>query len=259
MIIKRSNNGKFPLVLLHGWGVNSAVWDFVHEPLEQWFDVVCIDLPGFGVNHQHLPEHYSLDALAQMVAPHCPQGSIIAGWSLGGLVAAKVALINQDAVAGVCLIASSPRFVEGEQWKGVKPDVLEQFSVQLSQNMEKTVERFLAIQAMGSESARKDIKALKEALIEHPPANPDALAAGLSILHDTDLREHLLELKLPVKGLFGRLDSLVAMKSIEQWAPTMPDFQYHVLHKASHAPFISHRDEFVEQFYQLHRAVLQAN
>ncbi len=245
MIIKHSNNGKLPLVLLHGWGLNSAVWDFVLPDLELLFDVHRIDLPGFGVNTHKVPSRYDLVELAQMIAPLCPQGSILAGWSLGGLVASQMALQNSDQFASLCLIASTACFVEQPGWKGIKPDVLQSFSAALCGDSEKTVGRFLAIQAMGSASARDDIKFLKQALFSGGLPHAEALAGGLSILQCNDLRDDLAGLKIPVKGIFGRLDSLVALRSIEQMAPSLHDFDYRVLAKASHAPFISHREEFM--------------
>lgn len=248
MIIKHSNNGKSPLVLLHGWGLNSVVWDPVMAELEQQFDVYRIDLPGFGFNHHRLPECYDLAALVELIAPLCPDGSILAGWSLGGLVASQIALQYGDRFSSLCLIASTPCFVQKIGWKGIKPTVLQQFAKDLQQDSKKTIERFLAIQAMGSETARQDTKQLKKTVFAAGPAQPQALSGGLAILEDIDLRAQLPTLTLPVKGIFGRLDSLVAIRSIEQIADSLPDFEYKVLVKASHAPFISHPEAFVAAF-----------
>lgn len=258
MIIKHTKNGKYPLVLLHGWGLNSAVWDFVLPQLEQWFDVIRIDLPGFGVNHQHGPSQYSVENLARKIAPYCPDDSIVVGWSLGGLVGAQMALEQPQKVTSLCLVASTPCFVEQDLWKGIKPQVLQQFVAQLSEDREKTVERFLAIQAMGSATVRQDVKQLKQALNAYPKASEAALAGGLQILKSTDLRQAMTQLTMPVKGIFGRLDALVAIKSIEQWAGSLPDFEYKVVHKASHAPFISHRTEFIEHLYEMYQGQIRS-
>ena len=253
MIVKHSNNGNFPLVLLHGWGLNSGVWDQVTADLEPHFDVHRICLPGFGDNHDKPIERFDLDLLAELVAPVCPDGSIIAGWSLGGLVASHIALKHPEKASSVCLIASSPRFVEQEDWKGIKPDVLEMFTEDLAADSQKTVDRFLAIQAIGSVSAKHDIKSLRQAIRNYPAANIDALYGGLDLLATVDMREELRSLDIPIKGIFGRLDSLVALHSIEKFSHTLKDFDYRVLPKASHAPFISHRAEFVEHLLALYQ------
>jgi pimeloyl-[acyl-carrier protein] methyl ester esterase len=113
----------------------------------------------------------------------------------------------------------------------------------------------MAIQAMGSESARQDVKQLKQAVFDYPPANPLALSHGLAILAGCNLRDELKSLTLPVKGIYGRLDSLVAIKSIESMANQMHNFEYRVLAKASHAPFISHRVEFLQHFDELYNQI----
>jgi pimeloyl-[acyl-carrier protein] methyl ester esterase len=251
MIIKQSKNGKYPLVLLHGWGVNSGVWDFVLADLEQSFDVFRIDLPGFGLNADVKIDKYDLDFLAEMIAPFCPQNSLLIGWSLGGLVASRIALQYPQKAASLCLIASSPCFAEKIGWKGIKPEVLRQFSTALTQDSQKTIERFLAIQAMGSESVRKDVKWLKQTILSHPQARLEALIGGLVILEETDMRADFQSLKMPIKGIYGQRDTLVAIESVEQLEKSLNNFEYRVIPKASHAPFISHREHFMDNFYAL--------
>ncbi len=253
MISKHSNNGKLPLVLLHGWGVNSGVWDKLFDDLSQWFDVICLDIPGFGCNQAQLPQPFDLDSLSERLAPLCPPGSIVVGWSLGGLIACNMALKFNHDIRSVCLVASSPKFLAEDDWLGIKAEVLDAFSQQLVVDIDKTVARFLAIQAMGSETARKDIAELKHAVMAHPVAAPQALSGGLDILRDSDLRLALETLKLPLRGIYGRLDTLVPLQSIERMAQRLDDFEYGVVHKASHAPFMSHKDEFIEQLLKFYR------
>lgn len=247
MICKQLKNGKYPLILLHGWGLNSAVWQLVAEDLAEYFDVHCIDLPGFGVNHQMAPEPYDLDALVDLVEPLCPENSLILGWSLGGMVATRMATRFSHKVAAMCLVASSPCFVEQSDWRAVKPDVLDGFSQSLLEDSQKTIERFLAIQTIGSPSAKQDIKWLKQSLQDYPPAAESALIGGLTLLQQLDLRQELKQLSLPITGIYGQLDALVPIKSVLNFAKTMENFSVEVVKKASHAPFISHREAFVRQ------------
>ncbi|MGL5588977.1 MAG: pimeloyl-ACP methyl ester esterase BioH, partial [Aeromonas veronii] len=109
-----------------------------------------------------------------------------------------------------------------------------------------TIERFLAIQAMGSEHARDDIRQLRHWLAERPTPQFAALEAGLTLLADIDLREPLRELDLPWLRVYGRLDSLVPKAAIPLLDDLYPASRSVTLNKASHAPFISHPDEFIE-------------
>lgn len=252
MIGRQSENGKFPCVLLHGWGISSVAWQLIVEPLEQYFDVIQIDLPGFGINAHDCPADYTLDELADKIAPiiveKVPHKALVVGWSLGGLVATRLATRYNEQVAALCLVASSPCFVEQENWPGIKASVLSSFAQLLRDDSNTTIERFLAIQAMGSEHARDDIKWLKKVVLRQQKADMIALQGGLEILQNTDLRQELAELSIPVRGIYGRLDSLVPRKTIEPLSELVKDFEYTIVKKASHAPFISHKDEFMQLF-----------
>lgn len=234
-------------VLLHGWGMNSNVWQQVLPQLNQEikdYSFEAFDLAGFGENQQ-LPSPYSLENVAAEIAEKLTPNTVLVGWSLGGLIAIYIAKHWPEKVAKIVLVASTPLFSEQQDWPGIKVKVLENFTEQLQQNPIRTVERFLSIQALGSDSAKDDIKALKIALSLSHPAHEIALKQGLSMLLNDDLRADFASLKQPVAGIFGRLDALVPVKAELQMQMLNPQFETVVIDKASHAPFISHKVEFV--------------
>jgi len=73
----------------------------------------------------------------------------------------------------------------------------------------------------------------------------EALTAGLDILQNEDLRALFTHCPVPISAIFGRLDALVPYRAIAQMAALNTEFEYEVLDKASHAPFISHKNEFI--------------
>ncbi len=237
--------GKPTLVLLHGWGLNHAVWQQVIPFFQQNYQVLTPDLPGFGLNQQ-CPSPYTLSAVAAQLAQQIPSQSLVLGWSLGGLIATRLALDFPDKVKALALVASSPCFLAKAGWPGMEERVLSQFATSLSKDLALTVERFLAIQALGSETARQDIKTLKQAVLSLPLPQAEALAGGLQLLAHHDLRAELAELRMPLAGCFGRLDSLVPVSMLELFRQLCPAADITVLPKASHAPFISHQTEFVQ-------------
>lgn len=233
------------LVLVHGWGLNSLVWQPIQAELEQHFEVHLIDLAGFGLSRD-VPVADELDGWAKMAVEAVDKPAIWLGWSLGGLIATQVALHYPDQVEQLVTVASSPKFSTSKDWQGIKPQVLSLFQQQLQQDFSKTLERFLAIQAMGSDSARQDILALKNILSARPLPNPQALEIGLELLDKVDLRKHLSKVDVPFFRIYGRLDSLVSQKLIAEIDALAPQSQCVILPKASHAPFISHKVEFLE-------------
>lgn len=239
---------RIPLVFIHGWGLNSAVWTPTIEKLQQHVEIITIDLPGFGLNINHIVDDYSLENIANEIQSAVGTRAIYVGWSLGGLVTTQLALNFPEKVSACITVASSPCFlnkeVEVPQWPGILPNVLTMFYQQLAQDTKKTIEGFLKIQAMGSPNIRQDIKTLRHLVMQQPLPTQTILSNSLQLLETCDLREQLPTLTLPFLRLYGKLDSLVPKAVIKQVDELLPNSDKHIFDKASHAPFISHSDEF---------------
>ncbi|KLQ32281.1 pimeloyl-ACP methyl ester esterase BioH [Enterobacter cloacae complex sp. P12RS] len=234
--------GNCHLVLLHGWGLNAEVWHCISEELASKFTLHLVDLPGYGRSRGF--GAMSLDEMAQHVVDAAPQNAIWLGWSLGGLVASQIALSWPERVRALVTVASSPCFSAKEAWPGIKPDVLAGFQQQLSDDFQRTVERFLALQTMGTETARQDARALKQVVLSLPMPDVEVLNGGLEILKTADLREPLAGLSMPHLRIYGYLDGLVPRKVVPLLDSLWPDSESQVIAKAAHAPFISHPKEF---------------
>ncbi|ATG75545.1 pimelyl-ACP methyl ester esterase [Zobellella denitrificans] len=247
MSVYVERRGRGPdLVLLHGWGMNGAVWQGLAELLEADFRLHLVDLPGFG-HSPALPASAGLDDWAGAVLGAAPPRAAWLGWSLGGLIATHAALRMPERVGGLITLASSPRFVAGDDWPGIKAGVLAEFERQLAEDHLQVVNRFLALQAMGSEHARDDIRRLRDSLGQKPTPDAGALAAGLALLGEVDLRPRLAELRVPLLRLYGRLDGLVPRKAAALVDELAPNSLSHIEPRASHAPFISHPDATAER------------
>lgn len=234
--------GNCHLVLLHGWGLNAEVWHCVQEELASQFTLHLVDLPGFGRSHGF--GAMTLEEMAQQVLERAPQNAIWLGWSLGGLVASQIALTHPERVQALVTVASSPCFSAREDWPGIKPEVLTGFQQQLSDDFKRTVERFLALQTMGTDTARQDARTLKNIVLSLPMPNVEVLNGGLEILKTVDLRQPLATLSVPHLRLYGYLDGLVPRKVVPLLDALWPQSESRVIAKAAHAPFISHPGEF---------------
>ncbi|KHN55701.1 pimeloyl-ACP methyl ester esterase BioH [Pectobacterium fontis] len=236
--------GKTDLVLLHGWGLNAQVWQSIVTRLAPHFRLHLVDLPGYGRSQGFGP--MSLGDMAEKVVAQAPQRAVWLGWSLGGLVASQIALRAPARVEKLITVASSPCFSAQDGWPGIKPDILQGFQQQLSEDFRRTVERFLALQTLGTDSARQDARLLKNVVLEQPMPSVEVLNGGLAILREADLRQPLADLTVPFLRLYGALDGLVPRNVAglldDEWANSTAV----VMPKAAHAPFISHPDVFTE-------------
>lgn len=245
MYLQSRTQGQGPdLALLHGWGVNSGVWQPIATILEQHFRVTYIDLPGYGVNAQAPLGANTLAFIAEQVSACLPPTFHLMGWSLGGLIAQQIALAQPQRINKLLLVATSPKFAKEPDWPGIEPLILQAFMHQLSTNFAKTLDRFLAIQALGSDTAKSDIRLIKQSIEQYPMPNIAALQGGLQLLAQADLRAVLGQHSVSTHWMMGRLDSLVPVALAEYLAQAQPKHSQHIFQHASHAPFISHPEAF---------------
>ncbi|WP_437615373.1 pimeloyl-ACP methyl ester esterase BioH [Erwinia sp. V71] len=244
-----TGTGNVDLVLLHGWGLNAEVWRGLVTRLSPHFRLHLVDLPGFG--RSGASGALSLDEMVDVLQPQLPQRAIWLGWSLGGLVASRLALRFPQQVRALVSVASSPCFAANDDWPGIKPDTLQNFQQQLSSDFQRTVERFLALQTLGTEHARQDARQLKEVVLSQPVPSVAVLEGGLEILRTVDLRHEMTALTPPLWRIYGRLDGLVPRKVAQLLDDAWPQSTSWVMEKAAHAPFISHPDEFCQYLLEV--------
>ncbi len=233
------------LVLVHGWGLNADVWDELANELAKRHRVTVVDLPGYG--RSPLGDGpYTLAALAAALAQAVPRPAIWIGWSLGGLVCQQLARDYPARVERLVPVCSSPRFVRGSGWPcGIDPEVLTQFGWDLAADFRGTLLRFLALEARGSDHARDELRALRERVFRHGEPALRAVQGGLALLSESDLRADLRSLHCPVQWILGERDQLVPAATGERLPALCADMRCDVIPGAAHAPFLSHRAEFI--------------
>lgn len=239
------------LTMLHGWGLNSAVWGTLTERLSEHFTLHLVDLPGHGFSSVIGGE--TIDDFARHVIDAAPPGHLL-GWSLGGQIALQIAAQQPEFVAKLILIGTTPRFVEAEDWAhGKKREVLDQFAQELNTNYAATIRRFLALQTLHAPHARATIARLHAAVTARGAPDVAALMTGLKLLGDSDLRPLLPRIDHSTLILQGTRDALTAERGAHWLSAQMPNATYNVFEDAAHAPFLSHEDAFVSALVEFLR------
>ena len=234
------------LVLLHGWGMHGGVWNPVKDRLAERFRLHVVDLPGFGFSQTIMP--YDLPGLVEAIAPHVPKNIALCGWSLGGQVALQWALDRPQQIGKLLLLSSTPRFIQEPGWDaGIALETFEQFAAGILNNYQPEMTRFLSLQAQGGEDARETIRELKQHFFQRPPPSAAALQAGLDILLESDFRAVAKSIPISSCVLHGGRDRVVPVHAGEWLAAQLPKAQMHRQEQASHAPFLSHPEWFVEK------------
>jgi len=225
------------LVMLHGWAMHGGIFAPFADALAPHFRLHLVDLPGHGFSRDDTGTLDPADC-ARRIVDATPR-AIWLGWSLGGLVALRAALDRPDHIRGLVLIASSPRFVVGADWpEGVASNVFGEFGAGLARDYRGTIERFLALEALGSDQTRVELRDLKAHVFERGEPARAALEQGLRILDTVDLRSEMARLKTPSLWIAGRRDRLIKPAAM-QWAAAQSHGRY-LECNSGHAPFLAH-------------------
>ena len=240
LYIQQSGRHDAPaLILLHGWGMSSAIWQGWLPVLEREYQVITVDLPGLGKSGFASDQPYRLDTLADLIVeqitPRLTASALWLGWSLGGLVAAQIAQRCPEKVSGLITISTSPCFVQRPDWpEAMLAETFSSFQDSLALNPQKTLTRFAMLQGQGDPDARALLRRLKP-IIAESVAGASKLSESLALLAD-DYRSLFAELSVPRLFLFADNDALVpgAVSQSE-----LLRNHAHLLADAGHVPFIN--------------------
>lgn len=206
------------------------------EALQKHCTLHVVDLPGHG---------YSRDCGVSLQPSACAQAIIEAtppaawlGWSMGGSIALSAALEHPDHVQGLAMLSASPRFVRGADWPhGVDAAVFRQFGVDLDHDYRDTLDRFLALEAMGSEHSRAEIRQLRKDVFARGEPDPRVLKEGLALLETVDQRARVAELTQPSTWIAGARDRLVPPTAMD-WSAQQCGGDFTRIEHAGHAAFL---------------------
>ena len=233
------------MVLVHGWGLHSVVWDNIMPALLEKFKVTVIDLPGFG--RSPIPSgEYDLNYLTEQVLAVAPKNAIWLGWSLGGMIALNASIRFPERVRGLITVATTPKFIADERWPmALDSGVLSHFRTLLLEDWEGTLIRFLALQCKDSTTIKDDVRFLKEIVFFHGQPSSKALRCGLDVLRDVDLLDGLSCIQAPTLYVLGEKDNLVPVGISRELKNLQPNAKVAVIEGASHVPFISDQTTFL--------------
>jgi len=234
------------LVLLHGWGVNSRVWDSVVPTLSETFEVSAIDLPGYGSMAAH-DAGQDLDQIADVVLSQAPDSAIWCGWSLGGMVAMAAAMKQPERIKRLALICSSPRFMTGDQWEhGTSETVMQNLSDQFEKDFSQALARFFLLQLGASPDARTRSRELAQAILQEPAPSWNSLLQGLNLLRVADLRDSIANIQCPTEIMLGTEDRVIPAEAGRFLAREIPNARLHEI-EAGHIPFLTSSDWFIDR------------
>ncbi len=240
-----------PLVLLHGWGVNTAIWNALIPKLEPEFELHIIELPGYG-NSPPTQTEMSLVEITENVLSQAPDQAVWVGWSLGGTIALNAALTHPERIRKLQLISMTPRFLTGSGWEhGIRKEAFDQLAISFRGDYTKALQSFLRLQLYKTDRAEQRIsrqmaKDLTTQIVARHTPSVAVLQNGLAILANTDLRDQLPHLTIDTQIIAGRNDPLVPIEASHFLDQNLTSPHSLIEMETGHIPFLESTKGYIK-------------
>ncbi|MDG1818951.1 MAG: malonyl-ACP O-methyltransferase BioC [Porticoccaceae bacterium] len=228
-----------PIVLVHGWGVDSQIWQSLPQQLSQVADILTLDLPGFG--QSPLLENYSQASLINWLAEVLPERCYLLGLSLGGMLSCAFAAQYPQRISGLITISSNLSFVAGNDYSQAMPaEQFQGFTALWDADNQDCLKRFGGLQAQGDKQQRQLMRQLRTMTGE---MDPSAAGALLKLLGEIDNQAAIAALNCPALMIFGEADALVPVACIEIFKAENSQLEIAVVEGAGHLPHLSSAEQ----------------
>jgi len=221
-------------VWLHGWATDSRVF----APLTASLATPCL-APNLeewlgGRRPEHWPEALAAQ-LEKAVRPGEPL--VLAGWSLGAMLALEATPLLGECLAGLILLSGCARFIrEDTNPDGQDPRALHLMRRRLPGSSARVLGEFYD-SLFPAEQAEHRGRLRSELEPGWLAQNPVWLDSGLEYLLQTDLRPRLDGIQVPVRLVHGAADRVIAVELGRELAGALPAARFVELEQAGHLPF----------------------
>lgn len=238
-----------PVLLLHGWLNSWAIWRPTIELLGNEFRFYALDFLGFGDSDGRTTT-FSVDNFTGMVSQFFDRLGIqkapLIGHSMGGTVSLKVALANPDRVVKVIVVGSP---IQGASLRPLLRlaaypgwDSLSKSAPALYTVFQRGFMTFLRGYGYFMAKDGKAVASMLTADVSKLTAAPFFQSIGT--LRQTDLRNSIAALPMPVLGVYGRKDIIVHPNQGDALKLAMPASKIAWFDQSGHFPMMDESEKF---------------
>lgn len=226
------------LVLIHALGTSLSLWDGITACLPR-HRILRLDLRGHGASDVP-PAPYAMGALVRdverLIDHFGLKETVVAGVSLGGMIAQGLAVKRLDLVRGLVLSNTAARIGTAAQWRDRIATVREQGLETLA---DATMERWLGRGWRGNPA----LPALRQGFVQTDPQGWIGCAAAIA---GTDFYETTATLRLPTLAIAGANDGSTPPDLVRETADLIPGARFHLIRGAGHLPMAEKPENYAE-------------
>jgi len=234
------------VLFIHGLGSSSLAWRDIPDALSQYFHTITIDLIGFGASEKPETADYTIKGLSKFIEDFLKERIgiekkehkkiNIVGHSLGGYIAAQVAIENKKMVEKLVLIDSSGLLEMPTQLlKDYRVAATEVNPVTRYEKVKRVLEDLYA----GPSRLLPVAVDLFEYTIEKPGAK-HAFEAAFDNSTTTQIEQEGFKQidDIPCLVIWGEKDNLIPIEYYYKFRQKLPNAKYETITDAGHSPFV---------------------
>lgn len=258
----------YPVVLLHGWCMSSAVWRYQFDGLSGPFTaplrLIAPDLRGHGRSRKitgNLNFNGFVEDLIDLFDTLGLVKVILVGWSMGAQIALQSCAELSGRLAGMLLVSATPRFTASDDFPyGLAPKEASGMRLKVQRNTVRALNgfytRMVAEGELEAHSSGAEIKQLLRAI--ESPETVDVLEA-LDALVQADMRSLLPEIAVPTLIVNGGQDKICLPEASCYLKSCIPGAEQIVYPVCGHAPFLTQGDQFNAELIRFARRACEQN
>jgi pimeloyl-ACP methyl ester carboxylesterase len=270
-----------PIILTHGWALNSTEWTYLKRQLSQRFRLIVWDLPGLGRSTRPTNNDYSLENLAHhleaVLSLAGGQPAILLGHSIGGMITLTFTRLFPEAlgarVAGLGLVHTTytnpvrtthmAEFYTALEKPVIVP--LLHLTIWLSpfvwlMNWLSYLNGTMHLSTKQSGFAGTETWEQVEFISRlQPHGSPAVLARGMLGMLRYDATETLRRINIPTLVVPGDQDPLCRPEASQRIHQDVATAQLAPLAPAKHMGLIEHHEQFADIVAEFALTCLQAN
>jgi non-heme chloroperoxidase len=241
-----------PVIFIHGWPLNHEMWEYQLTELPK-HNLRCIayDRRGFGRSDRSW-EGYDYDSLAgdlnELITQLNLSEVVLVGFSMGGgEIARYIGKYGSDKISKIIFISSvTPfRLKTVDNTEGIEKEVFENTIEKIKDDrptfLKEFGKKFYGVNT-SNQTVSKEILKWNQMLCLN--SSPKATIDCVRSFSETDFRDELEMIKIPVLIIHGDADDIVPIKlSGDKTAKIISHATYKVYENAPHGLFITEKNK----------------